>query len=360
MTTFDHGGNVFSVARSLGLKPEEVADFSASINPLGIAPSVKEALRSSFDSFTHYPDTDAVELAAALSAFHGLDPGCVCVANGSTELIYLLPRFLKGKKALIIAPAFSEYAKALDRAGWEVAWLELDHGNGFALSIPALEERLSEGYDALFLCNPGNPTGKLLPLGTITVIHSLCRAAGTFLVLDEAFIDFCEGESAKQLLTRDGGGVVLRSMTKFFAIPGLRLGYALGSAEIIAGLAAERQPWSVNTPAQVAGLAAIADSDYRQRSLEAIAGERAWLAEQLAALPGLTVFPSAVNYLLGRVDRGPTATALRERLLARAVLIRDCGNFRGLDNRFFRIAVRGERENRLLVTELAVVLSQGG
>ncbi|ACM18417.1 L-threonine-O-3-phosphate decarboxylase [Geotalea daltonii FRC-32] len=358
-TTFDHGGNVFSVARSLGIKPEDIADFSASINPLGISTAVKEALISSFDRYTHYPDSDAVELSSGLAAFHGLDRNSVCVANGSTELIYLMPRFLKGRRALVIAPAFSEYARALDRAGWDVAYLELDAENGFSLSVPLLEEKLSGGFDALFLCNPGNPTGKMLPLGTIKVVYRLCRASGTFLVLDEAFMDFCEAESAKHLLL-DGGGVVLRSMTKFFAIPGLRLGYAMGSPEIIPELVSLREPWSVNTPAQIAGLAAIADTDYRLRTLQTIAEERALLAAQLATLNGLTVYPSAANYLLVRLDEGPTAAELRQRLLARGLLIRDCSNFQGLDTRFFRVAVRRRRENELLVREMEKTLGDAG
>lgn len=353
MTMFEHGGDVFSMARRLGVRQEELVDFSASINPLGISPRVKEALVGSFDSFTHYPDVEAVELSEALARFHGLERHSVCVGNGSTELIYLLPRLLKGKRALLIAPTFSEYAKALDRDGWEVAYLKLSAEDGFALSVPLLAEHLSHGYDALFLCNPGNPTGALLPLNTVTEVYDLCRTSGTFFVVDEAFMDFSEEASAKHLL-QAGGGIVLRSMTKFFAIPGLRLGYALGAAQIVAGLAALRQPWSVNTPAQVAGLAAIADEDYRQRTMDAVAEERASLGGDLAALGGLTVYPSAANYLLVRLENGGTAGELRERLLKRGMLIRDCSNFRGLDNRYFRVAVRGHEENEALVREIGM------
>ena len=355
MKNFDHGGNVFAVARSLGVRPEEILDFSASINPLGMAPVVKEALLSSIDRLMHYPDSDAVELSRALAAFHGLDEASVCVSNGSTELIYLLPRLVKGKRALIVAPAFSEYAKALAREGWEIAYLNLAANDGFSLSLQALEERLAEGFDALFLCNPGNPTGKLLPPATVEKVCALCGSNGTFLVLDEAFMDFCEEESAKHIIVK-GGGVVLRSMTKFFAIPGLRLGYALGSASVIAGLAALREPWSVNTPAQAAGIAALSDHDYRQRTMRFVSVERAFLAAGLAALAGCKPYPAAANYLLVEIKGGPPAAGLRERLLGRGILIRDCSTFHGLDDRFFRVAVRRREENERLVEQLAKVL----
>jgi threonine-phosphate decarboxylase len=356
-TDYDHGGNVFAVARSLGVRPEEILDFSASINPLGMAPGMKEALSSSFELLKHYPDSEAVELSLALAAFHGLEPATVCVANGSTELIYLLPRLIMGRRALIVAPAFSEYAKALEREGWEIAYLALAADNGFALSLQSLEARLAEGIDALFLCNPGNPTGALLPPATIEKVRALCCATGTFLVLDEAFMDFCEEESAKHLIDK-GGGVVLRSLTKFFAIPGLRLGYALGSPEVIAGLAALRQPWSVNTPAQLAGLAALADNDYRQRTRQLVAAERDFLAEGLAAINGLIPYPAAANYLLVEITRGPSAVELRRSLLGRGILIRDCATFYGLDGRFFRVAVRRREENVRLLDQLALALSR--
>lgn len=356
MTTFDHGGNVFTVARALGVRPEEIIDFSASINPLGVGPRVREALLSSFSQLTHYPDADLVELNLALAAYHNLDPGHIAAANGSTELIYLLPRLISGRKALIVAPAFSEYAKALTREGWDVAYHELLGKEDFALSLDRLERHLGQGFDALFLCNPGNPTGTLLSPGTIKEVYNLCRQSGTFLVLDEAFMDFCEDYSAKHLVS-SGGGVILRSMTKFFAIPGLRLGYAIGSPELVADLTALREPWSVNTPAQVAGVAALEDSGYRFQTLQLIGEERAFLAAGLGALAGLKVHPSAANYLLVETGPGLSATELRESLLPLGILIRDCSNFQGLDKRYFRVAVRSRSENEQLLRQLERVLA---
>ena len=351
---FDHGGTVFAVARQLGVAPEELLDFSASINPLGPAPGVRQALADSFDRLVHYPDSGATELTEALAACHGLTPAQVCVANGSTELIYLLPRLVTGKRGLIVAPPFSEYGRSLARAGWEIEYFDLEPGNGFALSLEALAARLEAGYDLLILGNPGNPTGRLYPRSEVADLLALCRAAGIFLVLDEAFMDFCEEESAKGLVADQGGGLVLRSMTKFYAIPGLRLGYALGRADMVARLAALREPWSVNTPAQVAGVASLADKEYGRLTRQFIDEERERFAAGLSLLPGLRVHPGRANYLLLESD-GPAAGELAGRLLEQRILIRVCASFRGLNERFFRVAVRSRPENEKLRHALAGV-----
>ncbi|MEA5114261.1 MAG: threonine-phosphate decarboxylase CobD [Geobacteraceae bacterium] len=353
---FDHGGGVFALARLLGVPPEELLDFSANINPLGPPPRVREAFNESFTRLVHYPDREAAELRNALASFHEVAPSRLIVSNGSTELIYLLPRFIAGRKALIIAPAFSEYGRALGRAGWEIHYLVLSPGSGFALSPDKLAKRLEEGFELVFLCNPANPTGTLLPLNEIAEILSLCRKTGTFLVLDEAFMDFREEESAKALIAGSGGGIVLRSMTKFYAMPGLRLGYAIGPEEMISRCAGMAEPWSVNTPAQAAGCAALADPDYRTRTISTNAEERDHLFAGLAALPGVKPYPSAANYLLSELDNGMTAARLRDALLKRRIVIRDCSNYEGLDDRFFRVAVRSRDDNRRLLVALEKIL----
>lgn len=352
-SSHEHGGNVFAVARSLGIAPEKVIDFSASINPLGMAPGVGQALAENLDRLLHYPDKNCFELKQTLASYHGVTADQLCVANGSTELIHLVPRACAGRRALIVAPAFAEYASALERSGWEVDYFFLKPENGFELSLPALLQKLGEGYDLLFLCNPANPSGSLLPRKDLARVLALCQSSRTFLVLDEAFIDFCEEASAKELVVANESALVLRSMTKFFAIPGLRLGYAMGTATTIARFTALQDPWSVNTAAQVAGIASLRDLDYVQRTREYVDLERERLATRIGALAALTVFPSAANYLLVRLDNGRTAAELRSRLLEAGVLIRDCGNFVGLDGSFFRVAVRRAEENDRLVQLLS-------
>ncbi|HJV34419.1 threonine-phosphate decarboxylase CobD [Geomonas sp.] len=362
-TSHEHGGNVFAVARSLGLPPEKIVDFSASINPLGMAPGVPAALAGCLDRLLHYPDKGAAELKEALAAYHGVSPQEIAVANGSTELIHLLPRVVAGmgggRKGLIVAPAFAEYAMALVRAGWQIDYFTLDRRDNFSLQLPALKEKLSKGYDLLFICNPGNPTGTLIPKPLVAEIVQLCGESGTFLALDEAFIDFCEEESAKDLVRGLERGVVLRSMTKFFAIPGLRLGFALGAPGTIEAIASLQDPWSVNTAAQVAGIASLQDEVYCTRTRNYVSAERQFLMDSLAGISGLKVYPARANYLLVELLNGMKAPELRAELLKKGVLIRDCSNFHGLDDRFFRVAVRLREENELLLENLGKALSTG-
>jgi len=351
----DHGGRIFAMARGLGLAPEQIMDFSASINPLGPPAAVRQVLADAYDLLIHYPDNDATELTAALAGYHGLAAAEICVANGSTELICLLPRLIKGgRRVLIIAPPFSEYARSFAGNGWEVEYFDLLPGDGFSLPLAPLAERLAGGFDLLVLANPGNPTGRLYQLGQVEEVLRLCRKQGTFLVLDEAFMDFCEEESAKKVVIA-GGGLILRSMTKFFAIPGLRLGYAIAAPEVIAAIAAIKEPWSVNTLAQIAGVAALSDPDYCIQTRELINAERAWLSESLGGFPGLKVFPSAANYLLVASERLPAVT-IAGQLQQQGILIRDCANFRGLGEGYFRVAVKGWVENEKLRHALAGVL----
>jgi threonine-phosphate decarboxylase len=355
-TYFEHGGNVFAVARALGIPPSEILDFSANINPLGPAPGVRDALQAAFDSLVHYPDSDCTWLRDALAHSHGVNPSSICVANGSTELIYLLPRLVPGIRALVIAPSFSEYTRALLRDDCHVEYLILESSDGFALPKDLLEKRLHDGFDLCIIGNPGNPTGRLYPLAEIRETFQLCRAAGCLLVLDEAFMDFCEEESAKHMASEGDGIIVLRSMTKFYAMPGLRLGYAVGSKKIIERIASIREPWSVNTPAQAAGLASLADPEYAAATRKMMATERQHLLAGLSSIPGLRPFPSAANFILVQIVHGPAAGELAERLVGERILIRNCANFTGLDDRFFRVAVRGRGENDRLLNALAAAM----
>ena len=354
-----HGGDVFALARTLGTAPERLLDFSASINPLGMAPGVREALHACLDRLVHYPDKGAAELRERLAAYHGVAPEEIAVASGSTELIHLLPRAVPGRRGLIVAPAFAEYAEALTRMGWDIDYFTLEAANGFRLSLDALEGQLAEGYDLLFICNPANPTGALIEKARMAQVIELCQRASTFLVLDEAFIDFCEEESAKDLMVTCQRGVLLRSMTKFFAIPGLRLGYAIGNRVVIASLASVQDPWSVNTAAQAAGLASLADPAYIEETRRYVVEERKLLAARLDALGWLSSSPASANYLLVEIRSGMRADELRTQLLPHGIVIRDCSNFKGLDHRFFRVAVRLREENERLVELLARLGERG-
>lgn len=354
--SYDHGGNIFTVARTLGVAPDQILDFSASINPLGMSPAVNKALISSLGSLGHYPDTSHKELKRALAEFHTLSPANFTIANGSTELIYNLPAMLPGKRALVISPSFSEYVRALNQHHWDVQHFILTPESNFSIDSDKLERALAGGIDLLFLCNPGNPGGTLYPQRTLEKVRHLCQSAGTFLALDEAFMDFCEEASAKRMIVQSDNAIILRSMTKFFGIPGLRLGYAISNASLAERLDAMGGPWSVNTLALAAGTAALQDVMHNRETLEFIRQERRRLLDRLARFSQLRLYPSNTNYLLVEIRDGLTSRELKERLLPYRIIIRDCATFTGLSDHFFRIAVRTCDENDRLLECFGSVL----
>lgn len=358
MSLYDHGGDVFGTARRMGADPERLIDFSASINPLGMPEGVRKAVYEAVNSLIHYPDPFAEPLRGAFALYHGVAPEEIAPGNGSSELIFLIPRLFKAGRGLIVAPAFSEYAKSLAASGWETCFHILSPDDGFKLDIDALRKRLAGGYDILFLCNPGNPSGRLYTKGEVLLVADLCRDSGTFFVLDEAFVDFCgEQFSCLKEIVCSGTGMVLRSLTKFYAIPGLRLGYAAAAAEICRQLLEIRAPWGVNSLAQAAGLAATKDSGFRCRTMELVKQERSHLFRILSELPWLSPIDSEANYLLVAVDGTvPVSELCRKLLLKHNILVRDCSSFAGLEKGFIRVAVRSAEENSLLVESLKHLL----
>jgi threonine-phosphate decarboxylase len=344
-----HGGDVYHLARTLGLNLAELLDFSANINPLGFPPGIVPALEHALGEIVHYPDRRCLGLTQDLAAYHALSPEQILVGNGSTELIYLVARALKPKKALIVAPAFSEYEHALEAAGVPVDFHITTESQNFTLHKPLNPK----GADLVFLAHPASPSGALLPPELLLEVAARLDDAGAFLLLDEAFVDFVEESSFKTHLARFPRVLLLRSFTKFFAIPGMRLGCLLAAPEVISRLAAVQEPWSVNTLAQAMGRACLKDVDYMARSRTLVREEREYLLDGLKSLPGLQPFPSAVNYLLCKLTRPDfTAASLQKAVLSQKIVIRDASNFRGLDERFFRVAVRARAKNQRLLEAL--------
>ena len=346
-----HGGIRPADLRALGLRPEDVLDFSASVSPLGPPAGVWEAMQRV--DLTAYPDPACLELREALSAHlarhsafltgqGGLSLGRILAGNGSTELIHLLarsclspPRQGASDSALLLTPTYGEYAGACRLAGGSVATLEARREAGFAWSLPEAAERIAAQRPSLvFLCNPNNPTGVFLPPLQVEALAQATQQAGGLLVVDEAYLGFVDQPwDTLSLLARDNV-VLLRSMTKDYALTGLRLGYLLASEEVTARLAAFQPDWSVNGLAQAAGLAVLADDGYLPRARQAVSAAREYLTGQLTGL-GFTVFPSAANFLLVQVGDG---AAWRERLVRRGLFVRDCASF-GLPD-CIRIGIR--------------------
>lgn len=355
---FDHGGNVYDFARTRGIAPEDVLDFSASINPLGYPPQVDRVYRDARARLVHYPEPYAETLTAALAHYHDLSPEGVLVGNGSTQLIYLIARALGARRALLVAPLFSEHEAAFRLSGARAGRLFLRPPH-FALSAGRLRQALTKSYHAVVLTNPNSPTGTLMTKVQMEDIAQLCRHRRASLIVDETFIDWAEEESLKNLAVHNPHVIVLRSLTKFFAVPGLRVGYVIAQPRRITQLRSRLEPWSVNTVAQEAARACLRDQAFIRRSRAFMARERTWLMEQLNAVEGLHPFPSQANFLLVRIaTRACTASQLARTLARQNFLIRVCDNFPGLGKQFFRVAVRTREENTGLLAALRTALRE--
>ncbi len=354
-----HGGNLVRAAMDYGFSPRDFLDFSANINPLGPCPSVLEAIKANLWQICHYPDPDCRELKSALAGHLGVDTRCLLVGNGASELIYLLARVLSFRRVLIPAPTFSEYALAVKIAGGEVSYVFMDPFWGFAFPLQEVLRRLP-GVDALFLCNPNNPTGGLISRRELEVLLEAAAGQKTMVIVDEAFMDFVTEPQNYTLLSLAGRHphlILLYSLTKILAIPGLRLGVLVAQPSLVQVLSRSRDPWSVNALAQVAGVAGLQEKEYIEATREMVAREREFLFRELSSLPGLRPFPGAANFLL--VDITGTKYAAGElvcQLGRRGILVRNCANFPGLSEGYIRLAVKRREENLRLLEALREIL----
>lgn len=352
-----HGGDIWLASRSSGATPAEILDFSASINPLGLPASVEKALRKSIKSVPPYPDPSSKELKEALAGFHGINTNEVVPANGSNEIISLLPRMLGRGPALIVEPAFSEYRKALALHGIKAKSIVLKPDSGYRLDAGRVK-RAVEGCSAIYLANPSNPAGVLTPKETILDMILHARKKGALAVVDEAFADFTNVSVIPEAV-RAGNAIVLRSMTKFYAMAGLRLGYAIGNRRLISRLSSFVPAWSVNTLAAVAGVTALKDKAFRKRTDEWFQDEREFLFNGLSAIEGLEPFASSANYVMVRLKRGLDSRKLRKALFEKnGLLIRELSAFRGLGPEYFRVAVLRRKDNLRLLSALSGYLKK--
>lgn len=348
-----HGGDVNAWARSTGIEAAEMLDFSASINPLGPPPSARKAFFKSYGEISRYPDPYGETLKEALAEHHGMSSAEVLLGNGSTQLIYLLCAALSPRKALIVGPAFSEYANALALGGANIRQFTLPTDDGFQFSLKRFMTAWDKDCDIVFLPTPNSVTGQLISRIEIEKIADAALARKSFVVIDEAFIDFVEAESVKTMVRQNPYLIVLRSLTKYYALPGLRLGYLLAETSKVARLAAYQEPWSINGPALSVALACLRDASFTTKTNHWLEEERTFLSERLAALVGFHPFPSRTNFLLIKMERnGIHALQLRSFLLGRKILIRSCDSFAGLDPGYFRVAVKRRKDNLRLLAAL--------
>lgn len=343
MQRYDHGGDIY---RNQGVQ----LDVSANINPLGMPPAVREAVMNQMDTFTRYPDYACDELREAIASHHGISTDQVLCGNGAADLIFRICACLKSKLALVTAPTFSEYERAVLVHGGQVKYHLLLEDALFDVDDTILDD-ITREVALVFLCTPNNPTGRLIDTDLLARIAKTCQAQNTVLVVDECFIDFTDGVSIIPLLSACPNLLILRAFTKMYAMAGLRLGYLLASdPALLRRVAAFGATWSVSGPAQAAGLAALSCENWVDTTRTLIKQEREMLQDALTQL-GFYVIPGAANYLLIKSEQ-----PLYQPMLTRGILVRDCGNYTGLSSQYIRIGIQTPKINKRLIAALTNML----
>ena len=369
-----HGGNIYKVFREKNIK--EILDYSSNINPYGIPESLKKRITENLEVLERYPDPDYVELRQKLANLNKVNLSDIILGNGATEIIFLFMKVINPKKILIVSPTFGEYERAvkateisgdtvslsssngdnknIENKKIEIEYFELKESDDFKLNIGNLKNELENKYDLLIICNPNNPTGKFLKLAQTEEILKECNKYDTKLFIDEAFIEFLADGMKESIINTEENKknlFVTRAFTKFFAIPGLRLGYGMYfDKELEQKISEKKEPWSVNNIAEMAGLTVLDDTEYIEKTLKWITKEKIYMYEKLNEISGIKVYETEVNFITGKIDEklfseGLNVKILREKMLEQGILIRDASNFKFLDERFFRLAIKDRASN---------------
>lgn len=354
---YQHGGDIYTNEYRL--------DFSVNINPFGMHEAVRKAAEESMRDVTAYPDARCRKLRQSVAEKLHVMPEHLIFGNGAAELIFSLVLAQKPKKALLISPGFAEYEQALKVADCEILYYDRKEEDDFAVNehfVQFLRENLSpeekenDGIDLVFVCSPDNPTGRVVPSDILREVLEICEENSIRLVIDESFIEFVNDEKRDSMLSEMQNKkslFLLRSFTKIYGMPGLRLGYGIcADMDLIRRMEEMRQPWSVSIPAQAAGIAACRLTGWTEKVRDYVQTQRSFLERELEEL-GCRVYPSDSNYLLFYTEH-----ELMEPLKKHGILIRDCSNYRGLGEGFYRIAVRLKGENRELLTVLRDILKE--
>ena len=370
-----HGGNIFQFAHEQRIEPYDVIDFSANINPLGPSQHGLSALESQLRYISHYPDATNDDILNAIADIYGMNKNQIVVGNGAAELLYAICRLPGYTGAFVPAPGFSEYKAALEASRIPVRDIyyrprEDEHGKPYfevpylALETFAAELKGQDGRIIVFLGNPNNPDGTLLDKNHILTIASMLKDANSLLVIDESFIDFVGNDtlqdneySMRSLVNEFDNIIVVHSFTKFYAVPGLRIGAAFSNPLIIEQLNSFIPTWSVNTLAQSYTEAALNDVEYVKRTKQVLHEEQLFMYNSLDTINGITVYPPSANFILFHIEQeGITAESINEALKKYNMIVRNCDSYMGLNNQWVRVAIKDHDTNVKLVEKLTDIL----
>lgn len=368
-------GDIYRLAEELKMQERKIMDFSTPSNPLGVSKKIKTELRKHLKYLHTYPDPEAERLKKRLAQYYDIAAETILCGSGSTELIHLLARVLKPRRVLIPAPTFPEYERACYiSCSPKFMYYRLREENNFDIDPdefvktmeenPPIEERQdlnlsftrqSPPCDMVFLCNPNNPTGRLLKRDDIRKIADAAKKLRYYLIVDEAFIDFCPDDSVIKDVADNPYLIVLRSMSSFYALSGLRLGYGVFPPQLGESLKRSKEPWTVNSLAQRAAVMALKDKVFRKETFRSMQDEKKYLEKHFRKI-GMEFLPSAANFYLVKIDSAEVCLQLRKK----GILLCDCSHFRGLDSTYRRIAVKSHKENAILIKELTKIFSYRG
>lgn len=352
-----HGSDLEKIEQIYGIKKEEITSFSANVNPLGVSFRLRETLSSHIDAITSYPDREYTSLRKAIASYIHSDSEYILVGNGSTELISIMIQLQKPKKAMIIGPTYSEYEREISLEGGRSLYFSLKEEDNFELNLSALSAQLQKDIDLLIICNPNNPTSTAISRSKMRQILDICKERDIFVMVDETYVEFAEQieEITSVPLTEYYNNIIiLRGISKFFAAPGLRLGYAVcGNSDLVKEINQKKNPWTINSLAAIAGEIMFSDEEYKKATRQLISSERSRISNELSKLSEYKFYPPTANFVLVRIEKeGLTSEKLFDMAIRQKLMIRDCSTFPFLDNRYIRFCFMSPEKNDELMAVL--------
>lgn len=352
-----HGSDLEKVEAYYGIKKEDIIPFAGNVNPLGISPLLKKSMASHIESISEYPDRDYKELRSTLALYCNVPMEHIIVGNGATEMISLTMQLLRPKHALLLSPTYSEYTREIDLVGGHVEEYFLREDLDFKLDLNNLISKLTDDIDLLAICNPNNPTSSALNTEEITKILTHCKLHDIFVMIDETYVEFAPdiNEITAVPLTQEFTNLmVLRGISKFYAAPGMRLGYGItGNMDFLAKMREKQTPWSLNSLGAYAGELMFKDQEYIQKTRNLILSERDKLYKELKEIPTYKVYPAYANFILLKIQKpGLTSSDAFEACIKEGLMIRDCASFQCLDGEFIRFCIMMPEDNARLLNVL--------
>lgn len=349
-----HGSDLEKIEEIYGIKKEDIINFAANVNPLGVSPKLRKSLADNIDVISTYPDREYTSLRKCISKYTNTKIDSVFVGNGSTELLSLIIQIKRPKKACIIGPTYSEYEREVALGGGSSRYFSLDYEGCFRLQIDELSRFLTSDFDLLVICNPNNPTSTAIDISDMRKILDICKQRDILCLIDETYVEFASdiNKITSVSLTKYYNNlIVIRGISKFFAAPGLRLGYGIcGNKDLLKEINSRKNPWTINSLAAIAGEIMFTDTQYINDTRTLIENERQRIYKILSKSKNLKVYPPTANFILIRIlKHGLTSTEVFNMTLKKGFLIRDCLSFPFLDDRFVRFCFMDPESNTKLV-----------